>query len=89
MPDYDGYFIGVNGAAITKTAAMEHLGISKDEIVVFGDGENDLSMFQAAKYSVAMGNAMETVKQAAIGSLLVFCRPLHWKPVLIAVIVFG
>ena len=24
MPEYDGYFIGVNGAALTKTATMEH-----------------------------------------------------------------
>ena len=56
--------IGVNkGNAILKIA--EQFYISKDEIVVFGDGENDLSMFQEAKYPIAMGNAMDTVKQAA------------------------
>ncbi len=56
--------IGVNkGNALLRIA--EHLGILRDEIVVFGDGENDLSMFRAAGYSVAMGNAMESVKQAA------------------------
>lgn len=56
--------IGVNkGNAILKIA--ERLNVSSDEIVVFGDGENDLSMFQAVKYSVAMGNAMDSVKQAA------------------------
>lgn len=56
--------IGVNkGNALLRIAS--HLGILKDEIAVFGDGENDLSMFRAAGYPVAMGNAMESVKQAA------------------------
>ena len=51
------------GNAIRKLA--EEFNIKLDEILVFGDGENDLSMFDVVKYSVAMGNAMETVKQAA------------------------
>jgi len=55
---------GVNkGNAILELA--KNLGINEDEIVVFGDGENDLSMFRAVKYSVAMGNAMDSVKEAA------------------------
>ncbi|MEG0658254.1 Cof-type HAD-IIB family hydrolase [Anaerorhabdus sp.] len=56
--------LGINkGNTILKLA--EKLGITSDEIIVFGDGENDLTMFNAVKYPVAMGNAMERVKEAA------------------------
>ena len=51
------------GNAVKKLAQENNIQL--DEILVFGDGENDLSMFEVVKYSVAMGNAMETVKQAA------------------------
>ena len=39
--------------------------IDLEKTLVFGDAENDLSMFQKAKWSVAMGNAQEKVKEAA------------------------
>ena len=39
-------------------------GDSKD-IVVFGDGINDISMIKQAPCSIAMGNAIDEVKQAA------------------------
>lgn len=51
------------GDTITRLASK--LGISKDEMIVFGDGENDLSMFDVVAYPIAMGNAMDTVKNAA------------------------
>ena len=51
------------GLALTELAA--ELGISTEEIVSFGDNENDLGMMQAAGFSVAMGNGSETVKKAA------------------------
>ena len=55
---------GINkGAAILRLA--ERLGITPDQIAVFGDGENDLSMFRVVKYPIAMGNAMDTVKKEA------------------------
>ncbi|OCN05358.1 hypothetical protein A4S06_08965 [Erysipelotrichaceae bacterium MTC7] len=38
---------------------------NEDEVVVFGDGENDLSMLEVVTYSVAMDNAMDTVKETA------------------------
>lgn len=43
---------------------QEKLHISKEETIIFGDGENDLSMFSCG-YAVAMGNAMDTVKKQA------------------------
>lgn len=43
---------------------QKKLNIKKEETFVFGDGENDLSMFPYG-VSVAMGNAMESVKEKA------------------------
>ncbi|MBD5422953.1 MAG: HAD family hydrolase [Mycoplasma sp.] len=39
--------------------------IDLNKTLVFGDAENDLSMFAKAKWSVAMGNAQEKTKHAA------------------------
>jgi hypothetical protein len=46
-------------------AACEHLGITTDEVVAFGDSENDIEMFRAAGTSVAMGQADEHTKAEA------------------------
>jgi Cof subfamily protein (haloacid dehalogenase superfamily) len=43
----------------------EHLGISRDEIMAFGDGENDIEMLKFAGIGVAMGNADDRVKESA------------------------
>ena len=45
-------------------ALLEMLGISREE-AAFGDADNDLDMLQAVKYSVAMGNASQHLKEAA------------------------
>lgn len=58
IPDNGGKDKGV-------AATLERLGISPDEAIAFGDGENDLSMFSAVGTSVAMGNAWDSVKEAA------------------------
>jgi len=44
---------------------LVYYGLDKSEAIGFGDAENDLSMFDAVGTSVAMGNALETVKAAA------------------------
>lgn len=41
------------------------LGVDKKDTIVFGDAENDISMFKAAGISVAMKNAMDHVKKEA------------------------
>ncbi|MBR3694320.1 MAG: HAD hydrolase family protein, partial [Erysipelotrichales bacterium] len=41
------------------------LGLSRDEIAVFGDGENDIDMLSQYPNSVAMGNASDPVKEIA------------------------
>lgn len=44
---------------------MDKEGWSKEETVVFGDGENDVSMFEEVVHSFAMGNARDYVKEKA------------------------
>lgn len=51
------------GAAVA--AACRYLEIERDEVVAFGDAENDLEMFRAAGAAVAMGQADEVTKAAA------------------------
>ena len=51
-----------------RTAILRYLeknGILPEEIIAFGDGENDIGMLQLAGIGVAMGNAEEVVKQNA------------------------
>lgn len=44
---------------------MAHLGASIEDVVVFGDGSNDVCMFLSEWTSVAMGNAIDELKQRA------------------------
>ena len=49
----------------TLSRLMKNFGWSKDEVFVFGDGGNDISMFKQTNYSFAMGQALESVKNEA------------------------
>lgn len=53
----------------TKGYGVEHLlnllDISKDNAYAFGDGENDIEMFQAVRYGIAMGGYHEKLEQHA------------------------
>ena len=45
---------------------LEHVfGVTREEIIAFGDGHNDIDMIQYAGLGVAMGNASQEVKKAA------------------------
>lgn len=61
-------FVMVNRQA-SKGLALKNLlkllHISSEEVVVFGDNYNDVSMFEAVKYSVCMENADNDVKNKA------------------------
>lgn len=46
-------------------ALLEATGIGLDEVVVFGDADNDLEILGKVKYSVAVANANDRVKAAA------------------------
>lgn len=49
----------------TLKRLMEEEGIGRDEVLVFGDGENDIDMFRQVTHSIAMGNAAAYVKEHA------------------------
>lgn len=51
------------GEALTGLATK--LGITMDEVMAIGDGENDIDMMKVAGTSVAMGNAVDSIKQLA------------------------
>ncbi len=46
-------------------ATLERFGVAPEECIAFGDGENDLPMFDLCGTSVAMGNAWDSVKERA------------------------
>ena len=50
---------------VALQALMNKLDISSEEIIVFGDFMNDLEMLHLAKYSFAMENAHQNVKEIA------------------------
>lgn len=66
-------WLDISPKGVTKASALENqrarLGISKDQVLVMGDGRNDLEMFQWAKgnggLAFAMGQAPEEVQLAA------------------------
>ena len=51
------------GAALAKVA--EYLNFDPADIIVFGDGDNDIEMFEFAGTSVAMENALDELKAVA------------------------
>ena len=55
--------IGSKALGIEKI--MQHSGIDKNDVVVFGDGLNDVEMLQYVQNSVAMGNGHPLAKAAA------------------------
>lgn len=44
---------------------LDMLNLKKEESISFGDGENDLEMMSATGVSVAMGNAVDDIKEKA------------------------
>lgn len=63
------YFLEMMPQGVDKASALKEListlGIAREELVVCGDGFNDLSMIRFAGLGIAMANAQEVVKQAA------------------------
>lgn len=63
------YNIEINAAGVNKGKGLlelgKILGISRDEIMACGDGDNDIAMLQEVGFGVAMENADIEVKEAA------------------------
>ena len=73
-PEFNAVTGGINNIEISDSAATkgdammwlaERLGIDREQIVTFGDSENDITMIKMAGTGVAMGNALDEVKAAA------------------------
>lgn len=61
---FDVVLKGINkGSCVGEL--MKICNLNKDEIMVFGDNFNDLSMFEIASYRIAMGNAIDEIKEKA------------------------
>lgn len=62
-------FYDVNAGFINKSFGLgfilEALGLEADEVIAFGDGQNDIEMLSHVGISVAMGNADENIKAIA------------------------
>ncbi|WP_125764509.1 Cof-type HAD-IIB family hydrolase [Companilactobacillus hulinensis] len=63
------YAIDTISKGVSKMNGIKHLlsGLELDQkpVYAFGDGPNDLSMIKEIKHSVAMGNGIDSVKEAA------------------------
>ena len=59
----------LNPKGVNKASTLKELGkienISLDEMIFFGDGLNDLEVMKEVGLSVAMGNALEEIKENA------------------------
>ena len=62
-------FLEVMDSGVSKGAGLEfvmqHYALKREEVLAFGDEENDLPMFAVAGFSAAPANAKESVKAAA------------------------
>ena len=63
------YFLEIMPKGIDKAQSLQrlldHLGLTKNEMIACGDGFNDLSMIKFAGLGVAMSNAQKIVKRNA------------------------
>ena len=59
------HYCEIVARGIDKGVALRKLGVAVDEIMAFGDGQNDVSMLAAAGIGVAMENAVEDCRRAA------------------------
>lgn len=53
------------GKVIGVQAVLSHFGWAAEEVMAFGDGENDAGMLKLAGIGVAMGNGMDSLKSIA------------------------
>lgn len=64
--DYAVDIISTEGGKVAGIQAyLEKAGISREETMAFGDGENDIEMLEYVQVGIAMGNAEDTVKAIA------------------------
>ena len=66
---YESKYIDIMKKGCSKKNAIHilanKLGIKQEEIIVMGDGGNDISMFECAGLKIAMANAEKILKEKA------------------------
>jgi hydroxymethylpyrimidine pyrophosphatase-like HAD family hydrolase len=66
---HEGLDIHITHKEATKEHAVSELlnmlGLTKDEVIGVGDGDNDVHLFASVGYKVAMGNGTERLKSLA------------------------
>lgn len=66
---YYDKLIEITASDVSKAQALkwitERLELSMDEVIAFGDDNNDHAIIEAAGWGVAMGNANDTIKLLA------------------------
>lgn len=66
---FESKYIDIMKKGCSKKNAIhilaDKLGIKQEEIIVMGDGGNDISMFECAGLKIAMENAVECLKEKA------------------------
>lgn len=65
----DPVYLEITPLGVDKGSAikflMDYLDVKKEDTMVIGDGFNDLGMFKAAGFAVAVENSQEQIKKAA------------------------
>mgnify|MGYP003412608022 FL=1 len=63
------YIVNVLEEEVSKSVAikkvLDYFGLTKEEAIAFGDGENDIDMLKLVDIGIAMGNANEALKSIA------------------------
>ncbi|MFA9378177.1 MAG: Cof-type HAD-IIB family hydrolase [Lachnotalea sp.] len=67
--DFGGISGEISDKNINKSTGiqivLEHLGITREAVIAMGDGPNDVEMLEFANIGIAMGNALDQLKQHA------------------------
>ncbi len=67
--NYQGHILEVLPATVSKWQALERLmaaeGLTAEDVMAIGDDYNDLEMIRGAGLGIAMGNAVDVVRDAA------------------------
>lgn len=65
----ESYFLEIMAKGVDKADSLDRLlkilGLTREELIAFGDGYNDISMIQYAGLGIAMENGKEETKAAA------------------------
>ena len=64
--EHSSDIVPISGSKATGVAkVVEHLGLKPENVMVFGDGLNDMELFDYARISIAMGVSHEKIKEKA------------------------